>query len=65
MLQKTIEVGDYVSTLSFDITKSILITDIGFIKIDKTRVPPLAVSSRDVGSERGREGLGIRESWVI
>ncbi|KAH8665806.1 hypothetical protein BGZ60DRAFT_529071 [Tricladium varicosporioides] len=63
-LQQTITVNNLVSTLSFDITNSILITNIGRVKVDDTRNPPLHVFSQETTNKSNREGLGINGAWV-
>ena len=63
-LQQTIAVDSYVSTLLFDVTNSILITNIGRFKVDRTGIPALPISSQEVGGKCDREGLGISGSWV-
>ena len=62
-LQQTLAVDSYVSTLSFDVTLSILITNIGHFKIAKNGIPPLPFS-QEVGGKSDREGLGISGPWV-
>jgi WD40 repeat protein len=64
MLQQTLTVNSYVLTLLFDITNSILFTNIGHFKIAKTRISPLPISSQAVGSKSDCEGLGISGPWV-
>jgi WD40 repeat protein len=50
-LQQTTVVYSNVSTLYFDITDSILITNTGRIKVDRTERPSLAISSQEVDGE--------------
>ncbi|KAG9234358.1 hypothetical protein BJ875DRAFT_401290 [Amylocarpus encephaloides] len=61
-LQQTI--NKYISKLAFDITDSILITNIGLIKVDGTGILPSPISSQEVGDKNNCEGLGVSESWV-
>jgi WD40 repeat protein len=63
-LQQTIIIDTYISRLSFDITETIVITNIGRIKIDKTRHSTLSKSSQEGGSKSYRQGLGISGPWV-
>jgi len=58
-LQQTIAANSYVSILSFNTTNSILIINIGRIKVDRTSIPSLSISSQEVGGKSDREGLGI------
>ncbi len=58
-------VDSYISTLSFDVTKSILITNTGRIVIDKTGMPSLPISSQEVNGKGDCKGLGISGPWVI
>jgi hypothetical protein len=44
-LQQTVAVNGYISSLLFDIADSILITNIGRIKLDKTELPSLSETS--------------------
>ncbi|OBT60675.1 hypothetical protein VE03_09889, partial [Pseudogymnoascus sp. 23342-1-I1] len=46
-LQQTLEVNGYISTLSFDITNSILITNIGCLKLNTTGFLTLPISSQE------------------
>ncbi|KAJ8067013.1 hypothetical protein OCU04_004393 [Sclerotinia nivalis] len=64
-LQHTFE--DYIGArnLSFDITNSILITDIGCFRLNINSNIPLPPSSRAINSRSHRQGLSINESWVI
>jgi WD40 repeat protein len=63
-LQQTVIVENYVLNLSFDVTDSILVTNIGYIKVDRTGIPPLPISSQEVSGKIDRERLGISGSWV-
>jgi WD40 repeat protein len=63
-LQQTITVDSYVCTLSFDVTNSILITNIGRIKVNRTKGHSLSISSQEVDGKSDRDGLGINGSWV-
>jgi WD40 repeat protein len=63
-LQQTIAVDSYVSTLSFDIANSTVITNIESFKVDRTEISPLLISSLEVGSKSDREGLGTSNSWI-
>ncbi|KAH8756185.1 WD40-repeat-containing domain protein, partial [Hyaloscypha finlandica] len=63
-LQQTITVDSFVSTLLFDTTNSVLITNIGRIKVDRARIPSFPMSSQEVSSKSDREGLGISRSWI-
>ncbi|KFY95951.1 hypothetical protein V498_03029 [Pseudogymnoascus sp. VKM F-4517 (FW-2822)] len=63
-LQQTLEVNKYISTLSFDITDSILITNIGCFKVNTTGLLTLPISSQEVGGKSDRKGLGISGHWV-
>jgi WD40 repeat protein len=62
-LQQTI-VGDFVSTLSFDVTNSILITDIGCFKVNGTQISSLSISSQEGDNTNSCEGLGLNRAWV-
>ncbi|ELR10081.1 hypothetical protein GMDG_04481 [Pseudogymnoascus destructans 20631-21] len=64
-LQQTLEVNCYISTLSFDITNSILITNIGCLKVNTTGFLTLPTSSQEVGGKSDRKGLGISGHWVV
>jgi WD40 repeat protein len=64
-LQQTLEVNGYISTLSFDIANSILITNIGRFKVNITGFLPLLISSQEGGGKSDRKGLGISGPWVI
>lgn len=46
-------------TLKYRLTNSILITNIGRVKVDKIGVPPLPISSQEVGGKGDSKGLGI------
>ncbi|KAF7509562.1 hypothetical protein GJ744_007962 [Endocarpon pusillum] len=63
-LQQTLTVDNYVSTLSFDITNMILITNIGCFKVNGSQIPSLSISSQEADGKSSREGLGISWSWV-
>ena len=63
-LQQTLEVNGYISTLSFDITNSILITNIGRVKVNTAGFLTLPISSQE-GGKSDRKGLGISGPWVI
>lgn len=63
-LQQAIAVDGYVSTLLFDITNSILITNVGRIKVDRTGVSSSPVISQDIDGKSVCEGLGISRSWI-
>ena len=64
LLQQTVKVNGYVSSLSFDNTDSCLITNIGRIKVNKTRLAALSDSSQEGRGKSNREGLGISGPWV-
>ncbi|KFY32518.1 hypothetical protein V493_00119, partial [Pseudogymnoascus sp. VKM F-4281 (FW-2241)] len=64
-LQQTLEFKGHISTLSFDISGSILITNIGCLKVNTTGSLTLPISSQEAGGKSEREGLGIRRHWVI
>ncbi|KAI9731430.1 MAG: hypothetical protein M1818_007820 [Claussenomyces sp. TS43310] len=56
--------GEYISTISFDISKSTLITDIGHFKIDGNEAASLPILSEEVDNMNRHQNLGIRESWI-
>ena len=62
--QQTLKVDRYISSLSFESTDSNLITNIGLIRIGKTRLATLSDSSHEGSSKGGYKGLCIRGSWV-
>jgi WD40 repeat protein len=64
-LQQTLEVDSNVRSLSFDVTNSILITNIGHLQLDKTRNLPLFTSSRGFSGKSHCKGLGVSGSWVL
>ncbi|KAF7943051.1 hypothetical protein EAE96_010996 [Botrytis aclada] len=64
-LQHTLEDHIGARNLSFDITNSILITDIGCFRLNMNSNIPLPSSSRAINSRSHRQGLSINESWVI
>ncbi|KFY69165.1 hypothetical protein V496_00469, partial [Pseudogymnoascus sp. VKM F-4515 (FW-2607)] len=64
-VQQTLEFNGYISTLSFDITGSILITNIGCLNVNTTGSLTLPIPSQEAGGKSEREGLGIRGHWVI
>jgi WD40 repeat protein len=63
-LQQTLPVDGHIRSLSFDVTNSILITNIGHLKLDETTNLPLPTSSRGLSS-KSRKGLGVSGSWVL
>jgi WD40 repeat protein len=63
-LQQTIICDSYITSLLFDISNSILITNIGRIKIDRTKPPTLSKSSQEGRGEGDSQGLSISGSWV-
>ena len=63
-LQQTVKVDSYISSLLFDTTDLILITNIGRIKVDGTELSSLSISSQEQGGKSNRKGLGISGSWV-
>lgn len=65
ILQQTLEEHGYIKNLSFDITKSILIADIGCFRLKVITKLPLPSSSREINSRSHRQGLGVSGSWVI
>ncbi|TAQ83564.1 hypothetical protein B7494_g8112 [Chlorociboria aeruginascens] len=65
ILQQTLPVDGDIGSLSFDVTNSILITNIGHLKLDETTNLPLPTSSRGLSSKSHLEGLGVRGSWVL
>ncbi|KAF7952118.1 uncharacterized protein EAE97_001615 [Botrytis byssoidea] len=64
-LQHTLEDHIGARNLSFDITNSILITDIGCFRLNINSNIPLPSSSRAINSRSRCQGLSINESWVI
>src|SRR5689334_21369475 len=50
--------------LSFNSTDSSLITNIGRIRVDKTKLATLSSSSKDESSKSNHEILGNSGSWV-
>ncbi|TGO06864.1 hypothetical protein BTUL_0433g00010 [Botrytis tulipae] len=64
-LQHTLDDHIGARNLSFDITNSILITDIGCFRLNINSNIPLPSSSRAIDSRSHRQGLSIDESWVI
>ncbi|TEY39704.1 hypothetical protein BOTCAL_0453g00080 [Botryotinia calthae] len=64
-LQQTLEGHSSVGNLSFDITNSILITDIGCFRLNINSNIPLPSYSQVINSRSHRQGLSINESWVI
>jgi WD40 repeat protein len=64
-LQQTLTVGSYVGSLLFDNTNSILVTNIGYFKLDRTTNLPLSTSSREISSRSHCKGLSISGSWVL
>ena len=62
--QQTVKVDGYISSLSFDSTDLSLITNVGLIRIGKTRLATLSDSSYEGSSKGDYEGLGISGSWV-
>ena len=64
-LQQTLTVDSYVGSLLFDVTNSILVTNIGRFKLDGTTNLPLPISSREISSRNHRKGLGVSGSWVL
>ncbi|PQE03932.1 vegetative incompatibility HET-E-1 protein [Rutstroemia sp. NJR-2017a BVV2] len=65
VLQQTLAVNGYISSLSFDITNSILITDLGRFKLDGTTNLPLPIPAGEISSESHCKGLSISGSWVL
>ncbi|THV46068.1 hypothetical protein BGAL_0419g00010 [Botrytis galanthina] len=63
-LQHTLEDHIGARNLSFDITNSILITDIGCFRLNVNSNIPLPSSSRAINSRSHLQGLSINESWV-
>jgi WD40 repeat protein len=63
-LQQTVTVDSYIISLLFDISDLILITNIGCIKIDRTKPPTLSESSQEGSGESDSQGLSISGSWV-
>ncbi|PVH74834.1 vegetative incompatibility protein HET-E-1 [Cadophora sp. DSE1049] len=64
MLRQTLVVHNCVSALSFDITNSTLITNIGRIQLDISRAPLLLTSTQDIDDKGNRKGMGISGHWV-
>ena len=63
-LQQTVAVNSKITSLLFNITDSILITNIGHIKVDRTKLPTLSESSQEASSQSDCQGLGINGSWI-
>ncbi|PQE14247.1 vegetative incompatibility HET-E-1 protein [Rutstroemia sp. NJR-2017a BVV2] len=63
-LQQTIKVNNYISSLLFDSIDSSLITNIGRIRVRRTKLATLSNTSQKGNSKSDREGLGISGSWV-
>ncbi|KAF7505050.1 hypothetical protein GJ744_001269 [Endocarpon pusillum] len=63
-LQQTLTMDDHVSTVSFDITNMILITNIGCFKVNRSQIPSVSISSQEADGKSSYEGLGISGSWV-
>jgi WD40 repeat protein len=61
-LQQTLPVNGDVRSLLFDITNSILITNIGYLKLDETTNLPLPISSRVLSSKSHYKELGVSGS---
>ena len=57
--------SSWMSTLSFDISNSILMTNFGCLEVNTTGFLTLPISSQDIGGISDRKGLGIRGHWVI
>ncbi|KFY78543.1 hypothetical protein V499_02323 [Pseudogymnoascus sp. VKM F-103] len=64
MLQQTIAVSGYISSLLFDIADSSLITNIGRIKLGKPKLVSVSESSQEGGRKSNRKGLAISGSWI-
>jgi WD40 repeat protein len=64
-LQQTLPVDGDVKSLLFNVTNSILITNIGHLKLDETINLPLPISSRVLSSKSHCKGLGVSGSWVL
>ncbi|KFZ19736.1 hypothetical protein V501_00536 [Pseudogymnoascus sp. VKM F-4519 (FW-2642)] len=64
-LQQTLDVNGYISTLSFDVTNSTLITNIGCLNVNTTGFLTSPISSQEVGGKSDRKGLGISGNWVV
>ncbi|KAK6592342.1 vegetative incompatibility protein HET-E-1 [Botrytis cinerea] len=64
-LQQTLEGHIGARSLSFDITNSILITDIGCFRLNINTNIPSHSSSRAINNGTYRQGLSIDEFWVI
>ncbi|KFY30639.1 hypothetical protein V493_01778 [Pseudogymnoascus sp. VKM F-4281 (FW-2241)] len=62
-LQQNISVNGHISSLLFDITDMVLITNIGRITLGKTELASLSESSQE-GGKSHLKGLAIRGSWV-
>jgi len=63
-LQQSVTVNGYITSLLFDIADSILTTNIGRIKVDRTELPTLSECSQGASSKGDWQGLGISGSWI-
>jgi hypothetical protein len=63
-LQQLVEVNEYISGLLLDSTISSLITNMGYIRVDRDGRTTLSNSSQDGSSNNNPKGLGISGSWI-
>ena len=64
-LRQTLTIYSHIGSLLFDVTNSILITNIGRFKLDGNTNLPLPTSSREISSENHCKWLGVSGSWVL
>jgi WD40 repeat protein len=63
-LQQIVEVNNNVSSLLFDSSDLSLITNIGCIRVDRTRFFVMSESSQEGSGKSNWKGLAISGSWV-
>jgi hypothetical protein len=63
-LQQTIAIYDSFTSLSFDVSDSTLVTNMGRIRVDRTGLPALSKSYQEARGKSDYQGLGISESWI-
>jgi WD40 repeat protein len=58
-LQQIVAVNSNITSLLFDITDSILVTNISRIKVNRTKLPTSSESSQEANSKCDWQGLGL------